>query len=103
QVAKRSDQLQSFLYQEPLPRLRTWLPLLDWLLPRLDILPGSVRPEVVETLLVWQAGTLTGAAHRREIAEQAPRWLTSSESWASREDFGYFDEELEAAVEDEGN
>jgi hypothetical protein len=81
QVATSRSDLLSMLLQEPLPSLGTWEPLMQWLVPRLAILPPAVQAEAARVMLIWQRGTPAGWAHRRAIGVQALEWLSPLEWW----------------------
>lgn len=76
---KPLDELIPILLSDPVPRWQVWLPLMRWLLPRLNKLPASVRPEAAKLMEMWQLKTAVGSIYRKEIGEIALTWLEQVE------------------------
>jgi predicted AAA+ superfamily ATPase len=72
---KPLDELIPILLSDPVPRWQVWLPLMGWLLPRLNNLPATVRPEAAKLMEMWQLKTPDRAIYRQEIGEIALTWL----------------------------
>lgn len=56
------------------PDVVVWAPVLDWLIPRINELPGGLREELSRLMMIWQRATAPGVPFRREIAEVALEW-----------------------------
>jgi hypothetical protein len=76
-VARRPSEIPVLLYQEPVPNLAAWSPLIAWLVPRLASLPEQCRDESAQAMLLWQRSTPPGAPYRKEIGSQAAQWLVT--------------------------
>ena len=74
-----TENLMPILLSDPIPRWRIWSPFMDWLVPRLTLLPTAIRPEAVKLMEIWQLKTTVGSPHRQEIGEIALAWLKEVE------------------------
>lgn len=77
--SKNLDELLSFLLLSPVPIWRVWLPLMRWLIPRLNNLPNSIRTEAVKLMEIWQTKAPVDSVLRKEIGEIAISWLKEVE------------------------
>ncbi|OKH26513.1 hypothetical protein NIES593_00125 [Hydrococcus rivularis NIES-593] len=76
---KPLNELLPILMLNPVPVWRVWLPLMRWLVPRLNNLPSSIRPEAAKLMEIWQTKTPVGSVYRREIGELAVAWMKEVE------------------------
>ncbi|MBC8492775.1 MAG: AAA family ATPase [Chloroflexi bacterium] len=77
------DDLLPFLLQDPVPRWWIWVPLIGWLLERIETFPDHIRPEAAKLMEIWQTMTPVGTIHREEIGKMAFTWLRQMEEWHS--------------------
>jgi hypothetical protein len=76
------DELVSLLLSSPVPRWSVWLPLMGWLLERIENLPFAVQVEAVRLMDIWQQKAPKGAVYRKEIGTIALAWLKQIEGWS---------------------
>ena len=73
------ENLMPILLSVPIPRWKTWLSLIGWLIPRLDNLPVAIRPEAAKLMEIWLLQTPPGFVYRQEIGEIVHKWLVEVE------------------------
>lgn len=71
----------SFAHHTAVPKLLTWVRFLDWLMPRVEILPPSLIPDLHPLFATWQ-NTCAGQniRHCRKIGVTCHRWLLEFEN-----------------------
>lgn len=76
---KERGDFMAILMSRPIPRWRSWMALLGWLLERIDRLPAAVQPEAAKVMEIWQKKSPARAVYRREICNVASSWLEQIE------------------------
>lgn len=74
-LSKDPAEVLALMYSQPLPRFRTWVPMIGWLVRHADKLPRSLRPLTVQLMTVWQKESPTGSPYRYEVGELAFQWF----------------------------
>ena len=80
-LTEKPEEILTVLLQDPIPRWQVWVPLIGWLIERLDTWPDLIRPEAARLLEIWQQKTPLGSIYRKEIGEIALSWLYQTERW----------------------